>query len=193
MRVWTKKECRSHFRQERGKLSDESIAEKSEKICELFFSNFNNESFRWLHVFLPMPLQKEVDTWPIVKRWFEMGKDRLVIVPKVEENNLMGNYVLSRTLETENDKMGIPTPKNSEKFNMNPDLVLVPLIACDYQGNRVGYGKGYYDQFLSELQHVPKIGLSFFKPVESISDIGLWDVPLDFCVTPEKVYNFNLY
>ena len=70
-------------------------------------------------------------------------------------------------------------------------MVFVPLLAFDEKGNRVGYGKGFYDQFLSKCQpETIKIGLSFFESETLISDTLSTDIQLDYCVTPTKVYNF---
>ena len=70
-------------------------------------------------------------------------------------------------------------------------MVFVPLLAYDKQGNRVGYGKGFYDNFLSKCKpETIKIGLSFFPPEEKIKDVSESDVKLDFCVTPEEVFRF---
>ena len=71
------------------------------------------------------------------------------------------------------------------------DLVLVPMLICDVKGSRVGYGKGYYDRYLSRCKpSCIKVGLSYFEPVARISDADEFDVPLDFCITPQKAYVF---
>lgn len=71
------------------------------------------------------------------------------------------------------------------------DLVFVPLLICDEEGYRVGYGKGFYDRYLACCrQDVIKIGFCYFKPVEKIDDIQSFDIPLDYCITPESVYEF---
>ena len=68
----------------------------------------------------------------------------------------------------------------------------IPLLCFDKNGNKVGYGGGYYDKFLSKTENaVMKIGLSFFEPVDHIDGITELDVPLDICVTSEKVYDFR--
>jgi 5-formyltetrahydrofolate cyclo-ligase len=69
--------------------------------------------------------------------------------------------------------------------------VLIPLLAFDKKGNRVGFGKGYYDKFLVHCKPtVLKVGLSFFDPVDEIEDIIGIDIPLDFCVTPKAIHFF---
>jgi len=69
--------------------------------------------------------------------------------------------------------------------------VLVPLLSFDKKGFRVGYGKGFYDRFLMQCKSdCIKIGLSYFDPIDVIDDADEFDVPLDFCITPQKVYVF---
>jgi len=71
------------------------------------------------------------------------------------------------------------------------DLLFVPLLAFNLQGYRVGYGKGYYDLYLAGCRSdAIKIGFSFFDPLESIGDINQFDVPLNFCITPTRIYEF---
>ena len=71
------------------------------------------------------------------------------------------------------------------------DLVIVPLIAFDKMGNRVGYGKGCYDRFLKRCRKdCMKIGFSYFEPVEEIEDVNKLDVKLDIAITPDNLYQF---
>ena len=71
------------------------------------------------------------------------------------------------------------------------DVIFVPLLAYDVKGNRVGYGKGFYDQFLSQCRpNSIKIGLSFFAPEEQIEDLHEADVSLNFCVSPHTISRF---
>jgi 5-formyltetrahydrofolate cyclo-ligase len=70
-------------------------------------------------------------------------------------------------------------------------VVFVPLLAFDKQGNRVGYGKGFYDRFLANCKpETIKIGLSFFEVENEIADVFNNDIELDYCVTPNKIYTF---
>ncbi|MFZ9661276.1 MAG: 5-formyltetrahydrofolate cyclo-ligase, partial [Chitinophagaceae bacterium] len=72
------------------------------------------------------------------------------------------------------------------------DMVLMPLLAFDLDGNRVGFGKGYYDRFLKSCRRdIVKIGLSFLDPLDKISDINSYDIPMDFCITPKMTYAFH--
>jgi 5-formyltetrahydrofolate cyclo-ligase len=73
----------------------------------------------------------------------------------------------------------------------NHDIIFVPLVAFDERGYRVGYGKGYYDRYLAQCRpDAIKIGFSFFDAIEYIEDIDEFDVPLNFCITPHRIYEF---
>ena len=86
----------------------------------------------------------------------------------------------------------VPEPQHCEAINPQEiDLVLVPLLTFDKKGFRVGYGKGFYDRFLQQCKNgCIKIGLSYFEPIDAIDDADEFDVPLNFCITPQKVYVF---
>ena len=90
------------------------------------------------------------------------------------------------------NRWGISEPESGIKIA--PELlevVFVPLLSYDKKGNRVGYGKGFYDTFLKNCKRdVVKIGLSFFDPVDHIKGIREEDVQLDYCVTPRKIQSF---
>ena len=71
------------------------------------------------------------------------------------------------------------------------DLVMIPLLAFDITGNRVGYGMGFYDKYLAGCREdCIKVGFSYFEPLDIISDCTEFDVPLNLCITPQNVYVF---
>jgi len=90
------------------------------------------------------------------------------------------------------NEWGIPEPEEGpEVAPKEIDIVLVPLLAFDTKGFRVGYGKGYYDKFLKECRpDVITIGFSYFPPVDKIEDTHAFDVPLNYCITPQQLYEF---
>jgi 5-formyltetrahydrofolate cyclo-ligase len=85
-----------------------------------------------------------------------------------------------------------PSGENQEKIlSKQIDLVIIPLLIFDKEGNRVGYGKGFYDRFLQQCRpETLKIGLCLEEPVETIEDINEYDVKMNFCITPIKIYKF---
>jgi 5-formyltetrahydrofolate cyclo-ligase len=71
-------------------------------------------------------------------------------------------------------------------------MIICPLIAFDLKGNRVGYGKGFYDRFLGQCKSdVIKLGLSYFEPINNITDCNESDLPLSSCITPTQHYFFD--
>ena len=69
--------------------------------------------------------------------------------------------------------------------------MITPLLYCDNQGNRVGYGKGFYDSLFENMSSTAqKIGVNFFNPDEIVDDVWEGDIPLDYLVTPTVVLSF---
>jgi 5-formyltetrahydrofolate cyclo-ligase len=72
------------------------------------------------------------------------------------------------------------------------DTILVPLLGFDQKGHRVGYGKGYYDRYLSKVNKgLQKVGVSYFEPMDNFTDTNEFDVPLSSCITPWNTYEFE--
>ena len=116
-----------------------------------------------------------------------------IVVPKTNfENNSMTHYIYDENTVLVKNAYHIMEPEGGQTAeSADIDLVLVPLLAFDERGNRVGYGKGYYDRFLAECRaDVIKVGLSFFEAGPLIDDTDEFDIPLTYCVTPQKVYEF---
>ncbi len=146
--------------------------------------------YTYYHIFLPISEKKEINTENLLH--ILQGKDKSIVVPKVDFNIMDLNHILLQ----ENtpfvlSKYNIPEPVNGIEIQPKQlDVVFVPLLAFDERGNRVGYGKGFYDRFLASCS--PKtifIGLSFF-PAEPTIPTNTLDIPLHYCVTPEKIYSF---
>lgn len=86
----------------------------------------------------------------------------------------------------------IPEPEEGPEVSPSTiDIVLVPLLAFDKRGYRVGFGKGFYDRFLQQCRpDVISIGFSYFEAVDKIDDTNEYDVPLNYCITPQQLYEF---
>jgi 5-formyltetrahydrofolate cyclo-ligase len=86
----------------------------------------------------------------------------------------------------------IPEPEGGVQIQDNQiEVVFVPLLAFDIKGHRVGYGKGFYDIFLKNCPNAIKIGLSFFEAETTLEDQKAYDIPLDYCITPNQIYHFE--
>ena len=174
-------------------LSPAERNEKSRAVAEHFFRFFSLTEIKYLHCFVPIEKYKEIET-PLIfgKIWREFPETE-TLVPRVNfRTGEIENLKYSRVTELVENVWQIAEPGGSELIAAEKiDMVLVPLLCCDRRGFRVGYGKGFYDKFLSRCRpDCLKIGLSYFEPIEIIADINNYDVKLDYCVTPENTHNF---
>ena len=185
-----KEELRKSYRLKRKSLTAQQRAGKSQAICEVFFNSFDFSKIAAVHLFLPITNKNEVDAYCIIDRFRREYPGIKLAVPKMNGNDFDSFLLTHETLLIENS-MGVPEPVNALSIAHDQlDLVLLPLVAFDLSGNRIGYGKGFYDRFFSSCSlHVIKVGLSFFEAEEKI-DADSFDVPMNFCVTPEKLYSF---
>ena len=185
-----KTELRLEYKRLRHLLSDTDIEEKSLAVANkiLTLPIWENTYF---HIFLPIIEQKEVNTE--FSLHLLSGKDKEIIVSKADfANRKMIHFLLTDNTKIKKNEYNIPEPVDGIEVPSNKiDVVFVPLLAFDKKGHRVGYGKGFYDTFLSECKpNIIKIGLSFFDPEELITDVFEGDVKLDYCVTPDSIYSF---
>ncbi len=146
--------------------------------------------FSFYHVFLSIEKNKEVDTTPLLS--VLNGKDKNIIVPKIISKSSLKNFLLTDNTVLKPNALRIPEPVDGIEIDeAKIDVVFIPLLAFDKNGNRVGYGKGYYDHFLAKCRpDIIKVGLSFFEASENIEDTGEHDVALDYCITPNTTYRF---
>ena len=185
----TKKELRLNFTTVRNSLSKEEIHSSTTSIFK-HLEALPIWDYTYYHVYLSIVEKKELDTTALLNKLF--NKRKKVIVPKISNSSNLKHFELRQDTQLVKNNWGIPEPESGTQVTENLiDLVFVPLLAFDSQGHRVGYGKGYYDRFLSQCRKdVVKIGLSLFDPVQSISDIEETDIRLDYCVTPDRIYSF---
>ncbi|WP_435623803.1 5-formyltetrahydrofolate cyclo-ligase [Flagellimonas sp.] len=185
-----KHELRKNYKSKRTNLSVEEIQTKSINLANQLLE-IPIWDFFCFHTFLSISKTKEVDTLPLIT--LLQGKDKDVVVPKVSGPNTMKHYLLTDRTRLKPNKWSIPEPvEGIEVPEQQIDVVFIPLLAYDTLGNRVGYGQGFYDSFLSKCRpDVIKIGLSFFEAEsEPITDVHENDVKLNYCVTPEKIFAF---
>jgi 5-formyltetrahydrofolate cyclo-ligase len=187
-----KKEIRLKYKNLRRSLTEIEMEEMSLAIANTILTLPIWEK-TYFHLFLPIEEQKEVNTEFILH--LLSGKDKEICISKSDfESGNMTHYLLTDNTKIKKNEYNIPEPVDGIEVPINKlQVVFVPLLAFDKTGNRVGYGKGFYDKFLSECNpNTIKIGLSFFEPEERISDFIESDVKLDYCVTPKSIFDFNI-
>lgn len=197
----TKEEIRKEARQKRGLLGPSEVESRSRKISSLLFSRIPVHRFSVVHLFLPIRANHEPDTCLLLET---LQKDFpvAIYISKSLENGEMLHIPYASDLPLKKNRWGIEEPEDLSRaldseaffraFAEENILVLIPLLAFDRQGYRVGYGKGYYDRFLSHAGPLTtKIGLSLLDPVEQISNSSPFDIRMDYCITSERIWHWE--
>lgn len=187
-----KSTLRSVFLDKRKTLTISEYQKKNAQLLYHIIRALSDLNVKTVHSFLPIRKQKEVNTWPIIE--LLQSHDKQVIISRSEiQSNKLTHFVFESTDQLVINKWGIPEPTDGKQINANEiDLVFVPLIVFDKKGHRIGYGKGYYDRFLSECRDdCIKIGLSLSPALDKIEFAESHDFALDYCISPLKLYHFN--
>ena len=192
MHSLTKHELRKIYREKRMNLPVELFQSLNNQLMAQV-KTLDIGTFSTLHLFLPIKGNHEPDTYAIAE-WLKLEYPQLqLILSKTEHGTYdMRHFIWNAATILKLNRWGIPEPVGGIAITPQEiDAIFVPLLAFDTRGNRVGYGKGFYDRFLSECRPTAvKIGLSLFEAERLISDTDTYDVALDACITPTQIWNF---
>ena len=186
-----KAKLREKYRQLRLQIPPGELERLSEVIIEQALKHFQLED-KIISIYLPIERQREINTYLLLERARNIGAT--VAVPKTNfETFEMRHYVLDQTDQLEVNEKGIPEPKKGKVIAADRlDIVFVPLLAVDRSGNRVGYGKGFYDRFLRKCAPGCQfVGLHYFDLEERIDDVLPTDIRLNAVVKQDKVVRFE--
>ncbi|TAH26005.1 MAG: 5-formyltetrahydrofolate cyclo-ligase [Cytophagales bacterium] len=191
-----KEEARKHYKKLRSLLSEEDRVAKDQLILTNLLKAISFKNFSLLHCFLPIAKLNEINTSFILDNIKILFPELKIALPIVDaRNNKMYSVLLKEDTILQTNALGIPEPLVSIEKSIAPkdiDIMLIPLLAADMAGNRVGYGKGFYDQYLSECKaDVLKIGLSYFQPLPELKGIAPHDIKINILVTPDQILYFN--
>ena len=135
-------------------------------------------------------LFSQPNTFLLIEWLTENHPEIKIIVPKADfETALMTNHEYLGIDDLHKNLYNILEPQKGILHAGEVDMVLVPLLAFDNQGYRVGYGKGFYDRFLENI-NAQKIGLSLSPAIDKIDDVNEYDIRLDYCITPTETIKF---
>lgn len=186
-----KSEIRKIYLEKRKNLSQDVVFLLSERIFENFINFFKPVSNQKVHIFVPIEKFKEINTQIFID--YFLSRNIKVFVPKIVDTKLISVEIFSDT-QFETNNWGISEPVSNEDSEvLDFDFVITPLLYCDFKGNRVGYGKGFYDQFFENIsKNSKKIGVNYFNPDDIIDDVWENDIPLDYLVTATDVLSFSV-
>ena len=183
---------RKNILEKREMLSDENKCALLQSVIDQM-GNYDFSKIKTVHIYLPIKQKNEIDTFPIIHFLRLIAPHVTIVIPRSNFKTFeMQNIICDDNTILAENNYGIMEPVDGTIVPYNEiDMVICPLLTFDKNGYRVGYGKGFYDKFLSECQpETIKIGLSFFEPEEKIEDVFGSDIPLNFCITPEKIFSF---
>ena len=187
----TKQQYRRKMSALRLRLKQEEVAAGSRKITESFFNLPGLENY--LHYLAYLPVNNEVDTRPLLSRLISLGKK--VYVPRCDAGQgKMNFYRIACFSNLKPGYCGIdePCPDSSEIFinqGRAAAVCILPGLAFDHAGYRVGYGRGFFDRYLQQLAGPMPLLVGFaydFQMVDSLPGDD-WDIPVDMVITDEKI------
>lgn len=187
--VMNKEEIRRKKLKERLSLSSEDIRDKSQQV----FLNLAEtaEYINSQNIMFYVATRSEVQTEEMIKMSIKMGKNVLVPIIIPECLNLAPSKILDFNTELEKGKKGILEPKK-EHYRLFPpeniDLIIIPGVAFDLTGNRIGRGFGYYDNFLRKVRSSAKIvALAFEMQIVKKIPNDKNDIPVHKIITEERI------
>ncbi len=181
-----KKNIRKNVRAARRKISDEILKKNNTLIEQNLYTTTEYAEAKILHIYISS-FNSEVNTFPIIDSFLKnKGK---VIVPIVnKEKEILFHSELKTLNGLEKNKFKIWEPV--EKYFIGADiadLIIIPGVAYDKKGNRIGHGKGYYDKFLSNV-NTPKFALAYdFQIVDDIP-VTNNDIPVDVIISEKTIF-----
>ena len=184
-----KKETRKKMIKMRGSLSKEYRVEGSKDILNSLVTDKRVEDADTIFVFLSFGI--EVDTLPLVEQLLGAGKS--VCIPLIVDKNMKA-IGIDNLHQLQKNKMGILEPLGDERevHREEIDLIVVPGVAFDSRGYRIGYGGGYYDKFMEDMKRsVPKIAISYDIQIIEKVNKDPWDIRVDSLVTEKRTLHFS--
>jgi len=178
-----KKELREIILEKRNSLDKKYVLEKTKKIKETLFSLQEFKKAKTIMFYVSK--DNEVYTHDMIKELF--GRKKIIVPVTDFKNNGLILSELNDFSEMEPSYYGVLEPKKIKKVNPKEiNIVIVPGVAFDKKGNRIGYGKGYYDIFLKKTKAL-KIALAFDFQVEDKIKSEDIDVPMDMIITEKEI------
>ena len=173
-----KQEIRGAVRAQKRAMTPEMIREKSEALARQLFENELYRQAKSIYGYLPY--NQEIRTVPMLEQALRDGKK--VAVPKCYGDEM--RFIWMEDLSAvEKGYAGIPEPiADGPVADDEMALVLMPGLAFDREGHRIGYGGGFYDKFLARERNHPKVALCYDFQVFDRLETEEFDIPVDVCL-----------
>lgn len=187
-----KKELRKTYIEKRRNILSDEFDFLNKSIVSRFEA-VSLDGIKLIHLFYPIPGKLEFNSLLLKESFKKRNPDIQYVLPRMNpKDNSLTNILWEESTPLAMNQWGITEPEHGNEIDTKAiDMIIIPLLAFDELGNRLGYGKGFYDRFLSECRaDAIKAGVSFFAPENHFEEVDAFDIPLDICVTPEKIWRF---
>lgn len=185
----SKERVRKETLEKRKSISLEELIEKSNSVTEKLLSTDLYKNAKTIMAYIDF--RNEVQTEKIIKRAIADGKRIVIPISIVETRQLLLSEIIDYDTELESGAYGILEPKQEyirETDAKLVDMVLIPGVAFDERGFRIGYGAGYYDRFLERVRKdTTKIALAFELQMVEYAFEDSHDVPTEMIVTEDRI------
>ena len=183
-----KTNLRDELLTERNAMSNEKVSALSQEITTRFISYFFNEKIQLMTY---VSMGKEADTTGLIEAAFELGIS--VSVPKTYTKGRMLFYEITSLDTLVQGRFQVMEPRDTDRVSVPNERtrMVIPGLAFDRKGNRIGYGSGYYDRYLQAFPDVQKIGLAYDFQVHEEIPVSHWDVPLDYIITESQIIKIS--
>lgn len=178
-----KKDIRHQILTKRLDIEKEELYSKSETICNSFLSLPQYQNVDLLYIY--MDFKNEVVTKQIIVDAHQKGKK--VAIPKVQNDQIVFYYLEPNDKELKEGFFGIREPEMTKPVKDKSGIMVIPGIAFDEKGYRVGYGKGYYDRYLQENKVAQKISLVLELQMIEKVPYDAYDIPVDMIITEKRL------
>ena len=173
-----KSELRRIIREKKRAMTEQQIVLAGSRLGELFAQCPQYQQAQAIYGYLPY--NQEVRTIPMLERALAEGKK--VAVPKMYGDEMKFIYIEDLS-GLENNSFGIPEPIADEPVAQDPNaLILMPGLAFDRQGHRIGYGGGYYDRYLQQEPNHPTVALCYAFQMMDQLQTEEFDIPVDMVI-----------
>ena len=177
---------RNYFLEKRAALTPQFVDEKSREIVNRLVELDAFKQAKVIHCYASIHKNREVDTSEFISVCQRLGKT--LIMPKVLPKGEMMHIEVNKDTAFKENRWGVREPVEGNIVEPDyPDFIVVPMVAGDRSRNRLGYGKGYYDRFLSRSKGA-KVGILFeCQMYDELLPTENFDVPLDILVNEKEV------
>jgi len=183
-RLRSKEALRQAIKEERARIRPHVLMMKSEDVMRWLKSLDEYRNARTVMAYIS--LKDEVDTRAFLRE-AEGKEEKALLIPFIDEDRIKAARFTGID-QLAPGRYKILEPKERKEHDEHPDLIIVPGIAFDEHGGRLGYGKAYYDTFLKDSLAV-KVGLTFEELLVHRVPVEEHDVPMDFVITDQRIIN----